>query len=151
MELRKATMGAFKCCLLFLSILLIACQGLQSVAPKDRIALLQGGPHAGSWESSDVFLEYQYVRQPGIIKLGISVKAKRKFDKFSVWVSFLDTEGKILETKSVFNSGYRRYEWMEPSMKGRHKGSVEKTLKMPIGTNHFAFRSSLQPFTDQKQ
>ncbi|MCP4256221.1 MAG: hypothetical protein GY774_01685, partial [Planctomycetes bacterium] len=95
MELKKANMGAFKYSLLILSILLIACQGPQRVAPQDRIALSQGGPHAGSWESKDVFLEYQYVRQPGIIKLGIRAKAKRKYDQLSVWVSFLDTEGKI--------------------------------------------------------
>jgi hypothetical protein len=144
MEFRKATMGAFKCCLLFLSILLIACQGLQTVAPKHRIALLQGGPHAGSWESNDVYLEYQYVRQPGIIKLSISIKAKFRFNQLSVWVSFLDSEGKILETKSIYNSGYLR----ESSRERRYKGSVEKTFEMPTETNHLAFRSSLQPYTD---
>ena len=36
-------MREFKYGLLFLSILLIGCQGLQTIAPKDRIALLQGG------------------------------------------------------------------------------------------------------------
>ena len=143
MELKEATMGAFKYCLLFLSILLIACQGLQRVAPKDRIALLQGGPHAGSWESNDVFLEYQYVTQPGIIKLGIRAKAKRKYDQLSVWVSFLDTEGKILETQSVYNSGYR----LRLSRNKRYKSSVEKTFEMPMETNHLAFRSLLQPYT----
>jgi hypothetical protein len=151
MELRKETMGAIKCCLLFLSILLIACQGVQrTIAPENRIALLQGGPHSGSWESNDVFLEYQYVKQPGIIKLDINLKAKRKFDQLSVWVSFLDTEGKILETKSVFNSGYRRKESSGLSLAGRYKGSVEKTFEMPMDINHLAFRSSLQPYTDQR-
>jgi hypothetical protein len=150
MELRKATMGAFKCCLLFLSILLIACQGLRVAKPENRIALLQGGPHAGSWESNDVFLEYQYVRQSRTIKFDISIKAKRKFDQLSVWVSFLDTEGKVLETKSVFNSGYRRKESIGLSLAGRHKGSVEQTFEMPMETNHFGFRSSLQPYTDQR-
>ena len=143
MELKKATMGAFKYCLLFLSILLIACQSLQRVAPKDRIALLEGGPHAGSWESNDVFLEYQYVRQTRTIKFDISIKAKRKFDQLSVWVSFLDTEGKILETKSVYNTGYR----LRSSGKRRYKGSVQKTFEMPMETNHLAFRSLLQPYT----
>lgn len=144
MGLKKAIMGAFKYGLLFLSLLLITCQGLQTIAPKDRIDLLQGGPHAGSWESNDVFLEYEYVRQSGRIKLGISVKAKLKFDQLSVWVSFLDTEGKILETKSVYNSGYR----LGLSLKRRNKTSVEKTFEMPLGTNQLAFRSSSQPYMD---
>ena len=137
-------MRAFKYCLLFLSILLIACQGLQRVAPKDRIALLQGGPHAGSWESIDVFLEYQYVRQPGIIKLSIRGNAKQKYDQLSIWVLFLDTEGNILETKSVFNSGYRQ----GPSRKRRYIGSIEKTFEMPKQTNHLAFRSLLEPYKE---
>ena len=144
MELKKATMGAFKYCLLFISILLIACQGLKSIAPKDRIDLLQGGPHAGSWESNDVFLKYEYVRQPSTIKLDINIKAKMKFDQLLVWVSFLDTEGKILETKGIYNSGYRT----EVSMKRTYDGRVEKTFEVPMGTHHFGFQSSLVPYTD---
>ena len=136
MELRKATMGAFKCCLLFLSILLIACQGLQSVAPKDRIALLQGGPHAGSWESSDVNLEYQYVAQQGTFKLNIGGKAKRGYDQLSVWIKFFDAQGKVLEKKSVFNSGFRRKLF-------RGKDRIEKTVEMPTNSTQFAFHSML--------
>ena len=46
MELMRVIAGAFKSCLLLLSILLIACQGMQrTVAPEDRISLHQGGPH----------------------------------------------------------------------------------------------------------
>ena len=142
MELKKAIMGAFKHSLLILSILLIACQGLQRVAPKDRIALLHGGPHAGSWESNEVFLEYQYFRQSDTINLGIKVKAKRKYDQLSVWVLFLDTGGKIIATKSVYNSGFR----LRSAGRG-YKGSVEKTFEMPMETNHLSFRSLLKPYT----
>ena len=144
MEFKKAPSAAFKCGFVFLSILLIACQGLQYVAPKDRIALLQGGPHAGTWESKDVFLEYQYVKQSGTIKLDISLRAKSKFDQLSVWISFLDTEGKILETKGVYNSGYR----LESSAERQYKTRVEKTFEVPMETNHVAFRSSMQDYTD---
>ena len=146
MEFKKAAMGEFKYGLLFLSILLIGCQGLQTIAPKDRIALLQGGPHTGSWESSDVLLKYEYVRQPGLIKLGIDLEAKDKFDQLSVWVSFLDTEGKILETKSIYNSGYRR----DLSMNRRVEGSVEKTFEVPMGAHHLALQSSSMPYMDTR-
>ena len=137
-------MREFKYGLVFLSILLIGCQGLQTIAPKDRIVLLQGGPHTGSWESSDVFLKYEYIRPPDTIKLGINLKAKTKFDQLSVWVSFLDTEGKILETKSIYNSGYRR----DPSMNRRFEGSLKKSFEVPMGTHHIAFQSSSMPYTD---
>ena len=144
MELKKATMGLFKYCLLFLSILSIACQGVQRFAPEDRIALLEGGPHAGSWESNDVFLEYQYVNQSGIIKLNIQGKAKRMYDQLEIWVSFCDAEGKILETKSVYNSGYLT----KPLDKRPRKVSIEKTFKIPLGTNHLAFQSMLETIKD---
>ena len=134
-------MGTFKYYILFLSILLIACQGLQKFAPEDRIALIQGGSQAGSWESTDVLMKYQYVGQPGMIKLGIQAKAKRKYNQLTIWVSFLDTDGKILASKTIYNSGYRQGYWR------RYLGGAEKTLEMPKEASYLAFRSMLQPYT----
>ena len=104
MELMRVIIGAFKSCLLFISILLIACQGMQrSVAPADRISLRQGGPHTGIWESNTIFLEYQYYKLAGEFKLSVQVKAKTKvrYDGFKVYVLFVDAEGRVLETKEV--------------------------------------------------
>ena len=137
-------MREFKYGLVFLSILLIGCQGLQTIAPKDRIALLQGGPHTGSWESIDVVLKYEYAWQPDLIKLGIDLKAKTKLDQLSVWVSFLDTEGKILETESIYNSGFQS----DSLMNRRFEANVEKTFEVPEGTYHLAFQSSSMPYMD---
>lgn len=104
MELMRVIIGAFKSGLLLLSILLIACQGMQrTVAPADRISLRQGGPHTGIWESNTIFLEYQYYNLAGEIKLSVQVKAKTKvrYDGFKVYVLFVDAEGRVLETKEV--------------------------------------------------
>jgi hypothetical protein len=108
-----------------------------TVAAQHRIPLLQGGLHTGSWESSDVSLEYQYVAQGGTFKLNITGEAKRKYDQLSVWIKFFDAQGKVLETKSVFNSGFRR----ELS---RGKDPIEKTFEIPEGGTQFAFQSSLK-------
>jgi hypothetical protein len=125
-------------CLLFFSMVLATCQGLQTTAAaQDRIPLLQGGPHAGSWESSDVILEYQYVAQEGTFKLNIGGNAKRKYDQLSVRIKFFDAQGKVLETKSVFNSGFR----IELS---RGKDAIEKTFEIPISSTQFAFQSMLK-------
>jgi hypothetical protein len=123
--------------LMFFLFLLVACQGIRTVAPENRISLLQGGPHSGSWESIDVFIEYQYVKQPGTIKINFGSHAKRRYDQLSVSVLFLDAQGKILDAKSVYHSGYR-------SKLTRGKGSNEKTLEVPMGTTHFAFQSMLK-------
>ena len=104
MELTRGIVGAFKSCLLFLSILLIACQGMQrTVAPEDRISLRQGGPHTGIWESNTIFLEYQYYKLAGEFKLSVQVKVKTKvkYDGFKVYVLFVDAGGRVLVRKEV--------------------------------------------------
>ena len=108
MQLKNFIAGGIIGCLLFFSMVLAICQGLQTkFAAQDRIPLLQGGPNTGSWESSDVSLGYQYVAQPGSFKLNIGGSAKRGYDQLSVWIIFFDKHGKVLEQKSVYNSGFR--------------------------------------------
>ena len=143
MKLKKE---AFISCILFLSILLIACQSVQRVETKERTSLLQGGPHAGTWESIDVFLEYQYVNQADIIKLNIQGKAKRLYEEFQIWLSFCEAGGKILETKSVYNSEYLT----EPIDERPRKISIEKTFEIPLETNHLAFQSRLVTIIDSR-
>ena len=104
MELMRAVIGAFKSSLLLLSILLIACQGVQrTVAPEDRISLRQGGPHTGIWESQAILLEYQYYKLSGEFKLSIQAKVKTKirYDGIKVYVLFVDAEGRVLERNEV--------------------------------------------------
>jgi len=118
-------------------MVLATCQGLQTaVAAQDLIPLQQGGPHAGSWESSDVFLQYQYVAQQSTFKINIGGKAKRGYDQLSVWIKFFDAQGKVIEKKSVFNSGFRQKLF-------RGKDRIEKTFEIPISSTQFAFHSML--------
>jgi hypothetical protein len=125
-------------CLLFFSMVLSIWICLHStVAAQDRIPLVEGGPHTGSWESNDVSLEYQYVAQEGTFKLNIGGEAKRKYDQLTVWIKFFDAQGKVLETKTVFNSGFR----MQLS---RGKDAIEKTFEIPTGSTQFAFQSMLK-------
>ena len=117
--------------------LLLLFPGAQTVAGQDLIPLQQGGPHDGSWESSDLFLEYQYVVQPSTFKISIGGKAKRKYDQLSVWIKFFDAQGKVLEKKSVFNSGFRQKLF-------RGKDRIEKTFEIPVNSTQFAFHSMLK-------
>ena len=104
MELMRVIVGAFKGFILFLSILIVACQGVQrAVAPEDRISLLQGGPHTGIWQSEAILLEYQYYKLSGEFKLSARAKVKTKirYDGIKVYVLFVDAEGGVLESKEV--------------------------------------------------
>ena len=144
---KKIILEALKCRFVLLAILLAAFQfscvssGQMAVAPENRIPLSKDAPQEGSWESSDVTLKYQYVEQADVIQLSVTGKAKRKFDQLTVWVLFLDAQGKVLETKSIYNSGFRT----GTSKSSAHKGKIERTFKMPLETTNIAFRSSLTP------
>jgi hypothetical protein len=138
MQLRNCMAAGILSCLIFFSMILASCQGLQTtVAAQDRIPLLQGGPHEGSWESNDVLLEYKYFAQPNSFQLNIEGSAKRGYDQLSVWILFLDAQGKALEKKSVYNSGFRE------KLSG-FRGGIEKTFEIPTGSTQFAFQSMLR-------
>ena len=150
MKSDKLRTNAFKIVLFFFLILICAFQyscsasRRMTVAPKSRIPLIKDTTQEGTWETTYVVLEYEIVKQAGTIGLIIDGRAKRRLDQIVIWVLFLDTEGNILETKSVFNSGYRQ----GPSRKRRYIGSIEKTFEMPKQTNHLAFRSLLEPYCE---
>ena len=138
MELKNFVGEALIGFLVLFSIVLFACVGTQTmVAPQDSISLIQGGPHNGSWESNDVNLNYQYVYQPGTLKLNFGGGAKRGYDQLVIWIRFFDAQGKLLETKSVFNSGFR-----QKFLKG--SGSTEKTFEIPKDSTNFSFKSMLK-------
>lgn len=124
-------------------ILLIACQGVQVIDAEERIPLLGGGPHAGTWESSDVRLKFEYVNEPGLITMNIDGAAKGKYDQLIVWIFFVDAEGKVLQTRTVFNTGYLA---QTPSDRPR-QGSTKITFEVPMETKQLAFRSNVKPYS----
>jgi hypothetical protein len=134
--------------LVLLSFLLFAFQnscstpGQRTVAPQNRIPLTRDAQQGGSWESSDASLEYQYLKESGVTKLSFRGRAKAKYDEFIVSVVFLDADGKILERRNVYNSGYRG----EIIPKKRFRQDFENTLEIPQEATHMAFQSLLRPY-----
>jgi hypothetical protein len=138
--IRKAMIGF----LVLFSIVLSGCVGTQTmVAPEDSISLVQGGPQTGSWESNDVLLNYQYVYQPGTLKLNFGGGAKRGYDQLTIWIRFFDAQGKFLQTETVFNSGFR-----QKFSSGRD--SNEKIFEIPMESTQFSFQSMLKERTNRR-
>ena len=144
MKSNKLIPETFKIRWVIFSILLLVFQyscvspGQMAVAPERRIPLFESTPYEGTWESSDVALEYQYVKQTDVIQLSVTGEAKRGYDELNVWVLFVDADGKVLEKGIIYNSGFRS----GTSKQRPHKGSIEKTFKMPLATSYIAFQSS---------
>lgn len=138
MASKKSPAGRIKSGLVLILLLLVACAGVQrTLGPENRIELLPDGPHVGFWETNDVFIEYQYVKQPGSFKINLGGYAKRAYDQVSVWVHFLDAQGNILVSKTLVNSGFR-----QPLT--RPKDSIQKTFEIPMDTSYFAFQAALR-------
>ena len=147
MRLMEIILESSKCKFVILSVLWVVFQsgcvgpGQMTVAPENRIPLSKDSPQEGSWESYDVALKYQYVEQTGVIQLSVTGRAKRGYDQLVLWVKLVDAEGKVLETKNIYNSGYR-----SGLSRGKaHKGKIEKTFELPPETTAIAFQSSLTP------
>ena len=133
MRSKKIIIAAFKCCLLFLSVLLIACASTpRTVAQDDRISLSDGGPHTGTWDSKNVSVDYRYTEQSGVIQLSVSPRAKRQFSELTVWVLFVDAKGNVTGKQEVYSSGTR------PG-----SPTLENKFEIPSGTTYLSFHSRL--------
>ena len=115
----------------------------RKVPEKDRIPLSQDASNEGTWESNDVSLDYSYVRQAGKITITFDGRAKAKYDQLIVRVVFIDEQGKILDRKTVYNSGFRGE--LSRSKKYRKK-RFEKSFDIPPQATHMAFQSLLKPY-----
>ena len=104
-----------------LIIFLAACAGKLGtykgswVAEADRIALQDGGPHQGTWQTRDVAIEYTYQQNSqnlqisGAVQLGSYLKTGFNIlEYFTIDFFMLDADGIVLSSKLILNYGYRR-------------------------------------------
>ena len=126
-------MAASKYCLLFLSVLLIACASTPAtVVEDDRISLRDGGPNTGTWDSKNVSVDYRYTKQSGTIELSVSPRAKRQFSELTVWALFVDAKGNVIGKQEVYSSGTR------PG-----SSDLGNNFQIPSGTTYLSFNARL--------
>lgn len=107
------------------------------VGEEKRIPLNKGGVQSGTWKTFDYSMNYQYrldqedIQQSGRMEFSGSLRTEGGAkDSLSIWIDFLDSEGKVLTRKSLFNSGHKA--------KGK-SGSFKVNLEAPPGTEAMAF------------
>ncbi len=148
MRSNKLKKNGFKTLLFFFIILVFAAQnscsttGSMTVAPENRIPVIPDQPQKGTWESKNVVLEYEFVKEEGTIGLFIDGKTKRRLDQVALWLLFLDSDGRLLERESVFNSGFRT----KRTRARRMEGTIERAFEVPGGTKYLAFQSQENPY-----
>ena len=118
-----------------------------TVAPENRIPVIIDKPQEGKWESKNVVLEYEFVKEDGTIGLFIDGSTKRRLDQVVLWVSFLDKDGRLLQRETVFNTGFRN----QRTKARRMEGTIERAFEVPPGTHYLAFQTLENPYRGRAQ
>ena len=147
MQFKKKTSIIFN---IFIALILIgtlaACGGSlfsyrgASVKAKNRIALEEGGPHEGRWQTRDVAIDYAYqindnnLEISGVVELAAFLKTGfTTLDHLYLSINLLDVEGKVLETKGIKSFGHQSWILTMGAM------SFTCRLEPPEGTAAIAF------------
>jgi hypothetical protein len=147
MRSKRSKSDAFKVLFFFVIVLVFAAlngcaTSGHTVAPENRIAVTPDQPQKGTWESMNVVLEYEFVKENGTLGVFIDGKTRRRLDQVVVWLLFLDSGGRLIERESVFNSGFRS----KRTRARRMEGTIERAFEVPAGTKYLAFQSQETPY-----
>ena len=123
MELKNESSLVFRLLTAGLLIhLCVACAGGTALSPgawvedQDRIAVLDGGPHEGNWQTRDMTIKYKYkeavknLQISGGIELADYIpKGFNTLEQLNLYIHFLNADGTVLETRNIKIFGYRRH------------------------------------------
>ena len=122
-------------------LVLAACAGGVQVIPTgEQIPILGSGTHPGQWQSMDAEVRYRYTvdsQSPDRIQVSGTISPRSRLAELKLTMAFLDGEGKVLESRLLYSSGYRQEQI---------GGTFEQTLDLPQDAEAFTFRSQSQAF-----
>ena len=81
----------------------------KTVPEPNRIPISVGKPQSGVWQAKDLFFQYTCLRESDKLSLSGELALNESYEQFeslnylNLWVHFLDSEGKILESKLALN------------------------------------------------
>jgi len=120
----------------------------KEVPQSKRIKLVKSGPQTGRLEAFDYSMNYKYLyTQPnggtmGAMEFSASLeKSSGGLDSLTIWVYLLDGSGRILETKNIYDSGYKAR---------RMERSFSVTLETPPETAGISFAHTAQASMGRK-
>lgn len=126
-------------------ILLAGCSGF-TIDEDARISLEKETPISGSYTDFDFIITYNYVfrqadpQQPGQLDLDFRLKRRRGFYSLSVYVNYLDGQGRVLGKNAIYNLGNR----------SRTVQISEGPFETPPGTVAIAFTSVGRDFKSKQ-
>ena len=126
------------------------------VEEKDRIALQDGGPHQGSWQTRDLTINYAYreaakrLDVTGTIILGDYIpKGYSTLDYLRIYIHLLAPDGVVLETKDIKYFGYfRQLDFLEKMTFKSQLTLPEDTVAIAFSYSGRASQGGGSPFSD---
>ena len=115
--------------------LVFGCSGA-TIRPEQRIALTADTPYESTVKTTDYSMDYQIVYKPagssgdGTLQFSGKLVPRRGLDSMTIWINFLDAEGKTIGSKTLYSPGAGR---------GAARTNLEKTFEVPPGTVSVAF------------
>ena len=107
------------------------------VDAENRFDLPAGGPHKGSWQTRDLRVEFQYLREQQDLQISGLVKPQTYLRHFNILenlilsLHFVDAGGKVLVDEAIMSAGYR--------IEMPEKMAFRANLKVPPGSTAIAF------------
>ena len=115
----------------------------KEVPANKRISLVKNESQTGRWETFEYAMNYKYLYTqpkegvPGAIEFSGSLeKSAGGLDSLSIWMYLLDKNGRIMEIKSIYDSGYKAAR--------RMTRSFTVTLAAPLETAGISFAHTAQ-------
>ncbi len=115
--------------------IMFSCSGA-AIKPEQRIPLTADAPYESVVKTTDYSMEYQLVFQPagasggGTLAFKGKLIPRRGLDSMTIWINFLDAEGKTIGSKAIYSPGAGR---------GAARSTLEQTFDIPPGTVSVAF------------
>ena len=132
-------------CLSFTCLLLLATGCVETamkfhgnpVSSVPVVALLEGAPHAGTWQTFDLVIDYTYTQNGGVLDISgqcaLSEHYRMNYATISrifVYLFFLDEDSRVLETFSFPNN------WLGDTDEVQ---LFSQSHKIPTGTTAISF------------
>ena len=119
---------------LMIILLMTGCAGL-SVVPEPQRIPLDAATAKDTYQMGQLQVNYDYQLSGAYLDIRGTVRYSFGYGSLSVWLRFLDGEGKILDQKIVYSSGYRTERYKKSDM------SFGDRYTLPAGTTSFTFFS----------
>jgi hypothetical protein len=113
----------------------------QQASPEHVVALQKGGPIAGTWETFDIIIQYEYIQEGAVLEikgqtaLGDSYQSiYTRLNFLDTYLLFLDQDARVLLTAdlvSSFNYAIDNY--------FRFSKPFSRSFRLPSGTASFTF------------